>query len=165
MAIHLLRIACAAVVLSATSAVALELPKYDVEAGCSKLWNAAARNTCIADEQRAYDLLNMTWNQYTESSQRQCDDTSKVIANYNYTALLDCSSAWKIQDDYQASMRRRDKFRYRDEQKSDRDAVDRQENKPVFYPNVPPPSDYVLAPVRKVRTIRVHADPSAINAK
>jgi hypothetical protein len=73
------------------------LPRLPVEQGCdlrSRGWHAdgpenpAGRNTCVAQEQAAYNTLKVLWRQLDSDLQQKCIQIASGLPSYE--ALLGC---------------------------------------------------------------------------
>jgi hypothetical protein len=122
MLIHSLRIACAAVVLSATSTFAVDLPIYDAEGEClrfsEKLYSSPANekmrniiyNECVRNEQSSYYFLRMVWDELSEKTQKLCIGyMSNSEPDRTYLKMRACALGWLAHD---RAERPPEKFRY-----------------------------------------------------
>jgi len=81
--------------LPAPAAIADSAPKLDVTTSC----NAAARGaisagrdreSCLADEHAAEDILNQNWSKYSAADKSQCIGNVKTGGPPSYVELLSC---------------------------------------------------------------------------
>jgi hypothetical protein len=85
----------AAACVAATPALAIDLPRFDVEAHCDQLGGLAGRYSdtiekeCFETEQRAYDKLKLVWNDAPDEVRRRCLAIA-TTASANYTLLKGC---------------------------------------------------------------------------
>lgn len=89
-------IAAVSVLTAVQSAVAQNVPRYDPEAYCKTLastggaYSAIVDNTCIQQEQQAYDALNTTWDTLPAQAQTYCDHLATVGGEGSYIVLQAC---------------------------------------------------------------------------
>ena len=86
-------LAAIAVALSATVAVAQELPTLDVAPLCRAQAKASQdlADACLADEKKARDDLVRQWAQFSPDSRARCTGIAKSIAGaQSYVELITC---------------------------------------------------------------------------
>lgn len=112
MTAQILPFAAAILVATATQA----LPRYDIVGDCdlrSRGWHAegpdnpAGRNVCVAQEQRAYDVLKILWPQLDAQAQSRCLRISDAPP-HSYERLRACARLIAPASD----SRREPKFHY-----------------------------------------------------
>ena len=80
--------------LCAASAQAQSLPRYDPRSYCREVANtiggaSVIQNSCIDQEQAAYDSLKMNWASIGSRTRSYCDEVSRTIGGM-YVMLLTC---------------------------------------------------------------------------
>ncbi len=85
--------------LGPQKAVAVEgtIPKFDITAACRASASVQTPAKCMQDEQSAHDLLVKQWPQFKQSDASRCIKLTTSRAAANYTELLTCLQAAKIQ--------------------------------------------------------------------
>ncbi|MFO7596648.1 MAG: hypothetical protein R6W92_09930 [Desulfocurvibacter africanus] len=84
----------ATLLISATTASAGDIPKYDVDAYCRSVAQAGDNsntlyNSCIDMEQMAYDGLKASKDQVPDKTASQCDSVARSIGG-SYMILMGC---------------------------------------------------------------------------
>ncbi len=83
------------ILVFATVAAASELPRFDVEQGCSAFVGssdpkAPMRNLCIEREQRAYQASQVLWPKGTDAERAKCGGMAERSRSYKYVYLATC---------------------------------------------------------------------------
>jgi hypothetical protein len=72
-----------------TTGLPLDFPKLDINATCGAL-ERSDRASCLGDEQRSRERLRAEWNQFAESTRKQCTALSDMKGFQSYTELITC---------------------------------------------------------------------------
>jgi len=82
-------------IISASAAIAGDLPNYPVEAWCNKIASAVGAKSemlyggCISQEQSAYDSLKTVWADLPQRTKTWCDQIAKSTGG-SYLVLKGC---------------------------------------------------------------------------
>lgn len=69
-------IIAAAVIMAATPAIAQEIPRFDVDGYCTKLFpdTQSLKTVCLESQQEAYNALKPAWSQIPATMRDYCTD-------------------------------------------------------------------------------------------
>ena len=90
--------AAAAAGLEITAAAEREMPKFDLTAACRGSGAVETRAKCMQDEEAARDQLAKLWPQFKQSDASRCTHIVTTGGAANYTELLSCLQAAKIEE-------------------------------------------------------------------
>ena len=88
----------AALAITSAPAAAQEMPKFDLTAACRGSGAVETRAKCMQDEQAARDQLAKLWPQFKQSDASRCVHIVTTGGAANYTELLSCLQAAKIEE-------------------------------------------------------------------
>jgi hypothetical protein len=81
-----------------TAAAEREMPKFDLAAACRGSGAVETRAKCMQDEEAARDQLAKLWPQFKQSDASRCVQIVSTGGAANYTELLSCLQAAKIEE-------------------------------------------------------------------
>ncbi|MFG1418918.1 hypothetical protein V5F38_12200 [Xanthobacter sp. V0B-10] len=91
------RALCAYVlILTATPAIAQEMPRYDPEGWCKRVSEVGGgssewiQGACLEQEQIAYDKLKPVWKEVPKKTRNWCDQVAKSGGRGSYAMLEQC---------------------------------------------------------------------------
>jgi hypothetical protein len=83
----------------AGSALAEELPRFDIEATCRGVPSLGADNNpvqaCIQDESAARDQLRAEWASFSPANQRECVSETEIAGLPSYVDVLTCLQMYR----------------------------------------------------------------------
>lgn len=85
-----------AAALSSSSALALELPRYDVETHCKEVagfggtYSASIDQSCFTMEQGAYNAIKAMWGSVSANIRKHCDEVASFGGGGSYSILQSC---------------------------------------------------------------------------
>lgn len=69
----------------------MTIPDYDVDGNCGQIDAGPGRNTCMANEQESYNLLQADWEYYRPLVVQRCEaNVARSLTRYRYAALSEC---------------------------------------------------------------------------
>ena len=87
-----------ALVMGVGTVEAAEMPKFDLTAACRGSSAVETRAKCMQDEQEARDQLAKLWPQFKQSDASRCVHIVTTGGAANYTELLACLQAARIEE-------------------------------------------------------------------
>ena len=95
---RLLQVTTMALVMGVGTVAAAEMPKFDLTVACRGSGAVETRAKCMQDEEAARDQLAKLWPQFKQSDASRCVHTETTGGAANYTELLSCLQAARIEE-------------------------------------------------------------------